>query len=49
METMKCGLANEEKITFHIKELQKYEITPSRDDVRTMAFKLAEQLKIKKA
>ncbi|KAK9703825.1 CENP-B N-terminal DNA-binding domain [Popillia japonica] len=40
------GVANENKIVTHIKKLQSYGFAPIRDDVRVMAFKLAEQLGI---
>ncbi|KAI4471504.1 hypothetical protein MML48_1g11818 [Holotrichia oblita] len=40
------GVANENKIVIHIKKLQSYGFAPTRDDVRVMAFKLAEQLGI---
>lgn len=45
--TSVLGTENEKKIKLHIEKLQKYGFAPTRDCVRSMAFKLAEQLKIK--
>ncbi|CAH1987731.1 unnamed protein product [Acanthoscelides obtectus] len=41
------GIQNENKIVTHIKKLQAHGFAPTREDVRVMAFKLAEQLQIK--
>jgi hypothetical protein len=41
------GVENENKIKIHIKKLQKFGFAPTRESVRSMAYHLAEQLKIK--
>lgn len=41
------GDSNERKIVMHIQKLQKRGFAPTRDDVRLMAFSLAEQMGIK--
>ncbi|XP_057660723.1 uncharacterized protein LOC130896560 [Diorhabda carinulata] len=41
------GIQNELKIRFHIQKLQKHGFAPTRENVRAMAFHLADQLKIK--
>ncbi|XP_072380549.1 uncharacterized protein [Diabrotica undecimpunctata] len=40
------GRVNEQKIVCHIKKLQAHRFTPYRDSVRSMAFELAEELKL---
>lgn len=40
------GTVNEQKIVGHIKKLQAHGFTPCRDSVRSMAFELAEELKL---
>ncbi|XP_057653938.1 uncharacterized protein LOC130892510 [Diorhabda carinulata] len=42
------GIQNELKIRFHIQKLQKHGFAPTHENVRAMAFHLADQLKIKR-